>query len=209
MRKIGLITGRLGKGKTTLGFHEARQLYPGRGIFVFDPKCAFQVGVRVRSLQETLNAIQEQADVIVFQPYDVEKGFSEFASAVWSCRNAAVLVDEASYLQSPYGLHADLDKMIRMGGEQNLSLILTQHRIADTHGLLQMVVTEFDFFQTKFRRELKRIEEIAGEEVAQKVSGLGDHEFLQFDVEGESYHVNRDPQSWREKIKQEEVEANG
>jgi hypothetical protein len=206
MRRVELITGRMGKGKTTLGFHLAKERHRGKGVFVFDTAGNFSIGESVNDFHSMMRAIDREPAVIVFQPRDVEQGFREFSQAVWTTRRQAVLVDEASFLEHANYLNPDLDALVRLGRRQEISVITTQHRIAEVSGLLRTVVTDYYFFQTKHPRELERIEEIANEAVSEQVSSLGDHEYLHWEVESESFEVVRDPRTWKEKIFQETEE---
>jgi hypothetical protein len=208
--KLSVITGRRGKGKTSLAYHCAREL--GKGVLVFDPTEAFEIGTIVHSRGEMDAALEEDVSPIVWQVVDsetrkdaIEADLREFVSALKHIRDIAVVVDETSYMQSPNWIAPALDDEIRVGRRRHHDVYLTQHRMADCNGILLDLVTEFKFFQTKNPRSLERIAEYCGEQVAGLVSMLGDHEFLHFDVEKDLYYVNCEPEFWREHLAPEEA----
>jgi hypothetical protein len=195
---IHLITGRRGKGKTTLAMHKARQKH--KGVFVWDPGANFEVGSIVSHPVDFQEAIDRDVSPIVYQPEDIEQDFYVFAHGVFGTRNVSVVVDEASFLQSPHVLHQALDQLVRFGRRRKIDLFLTQHRMADCNGLLLELVTEFSFFSTKFPRSLERIAEYTTDEIAGRVAQLPDFHFLNYEVESGLWLVNSHPDSWHSSI---------
>jgi hypothetical protein len=210
MSKLVVITGRRGKGKTSLAYHLASQL--GGGVAVYDPTQAFAIGAIAHNREEFDLALERELSPAVFQVTDsegrkdaVEEDLREFVSAIKHIRDISVVIDETSYLQSPNWIAPALDDEIRVGRRRHHDLYLTQHRMADCNGILLDLVTEFKFFQTKNPRSLERIAEYCGDRVAGLVSTLADFEFLHYDVESGAVFVNCEPEFWRVRIAPEEV----
>jgi len=200
--RLTVITGRRGKGKTSLAYWLACE--GGRGVVVFDPTEAFGIGIIVNDGQKFEAVLDGEISPVVFQMADavnrpdaVEADFAQFVTAVKHFRNIGVVVDESSYLQSPNWIAPALDDEIRVGRRRDHDVFLTLHRMADCNGILLDLVTDFKFFQTKNPKSLDRIAEYCGPAVAGIVSTLGDHEFLSYDVERGLYSVNVSPEVWR------------
>ena len=112
MRTIALVTGRLEQGKSTLAYHRAREINPGKGLFIWDPRGQFHIGTRIFSLDDAQEKAKAQPVALVWQPVDVENEFEEFARTVESFKEPVVLIDEASFLQKPQWIHPDLDRLV-------------------------------------------------------------------------------------------------
>lgn len=218
-RTVELVTGRMKMGKTTLAYHRAQQIYPGKCVFVFDTCSNFgpfdgSGFIFVHEFAGMRRAIEQQPAprAIIFQPAHVDEGFSEFAKVAMSCTRHAVLVDESRWLQSAQRINHDLALMVcsatgRSARYGELSVILTQHRVSDINAILQELVHHYYFFATKRVRTLEKIEEIAGAEAAAHVVALDAKQYLHWDVGAENWTVNRDPRSWREQISSTKKEA--
>lgn len=210
MSKIVANFGRRGKGKTSLAYFQAKRA--GRGVCIFDPTESFAIGTPVYSEREMMLALDREISPIVFQVKDaamrkdaIEEDLLTFVQTIKLVRDISVLVDETSYVQSPQWISPALDDEVRVGRRRHHDVYFTQHRIADCNGIVLSLVSEFNFFQTKYPRDLERIAEFCGEKVAGHVSTLGDHEFLHYDVEKETFYVNVDPTSWRVNLAPETV----
>jgi hypothetical protein len=202
--------GRRGKGKTSLAYFQASRL--GRGVCVFDPTEGFSIGTIVRSRSEFEEALDQEISPIVFQVVNatarknaIEEDLGEFVEAIKHIRDISVLLDETSYVQSPQWAAPAFDDEIRVGRRRRHDVYFTQHRIADCNGILLSLVDEFNFFRTKYSRDLDRIAEICGARIAGLVSTLGEHDFLHYDVEQETAYVNVEPDSWRISLAPEET----
>ncbi len=210
MSKLVANFGRRGKGKTSLAFHQARRL--GRGVCVFDPTEAFAIGTIVTTREEFEFALDRETSPIVFQVPDaaerkdaIETDLLSFVQSIKHIRDISVLIDETSYVQSPQWAAPAFDDEVRVGRRRRHDVYFTQHRIADCNGILLSLVTEFNFFQTKYSRDLDRIAEICGDRIAGLVSSLGEHDFLHYDVEQENSYINVEPDSWRIHLAPEEA----
>jgi hypothetical protein len=202
MSSLIAYTGRRGKGKTSLAYHEATQA--NRGVCVFDTTVGFGIGRIVHNRAELEEAIDGEISPIVWQPVSevlesdfIEAQFAEFIHTLKNVRNISIVVDESSYLQSPNWIAPALDDEIRCGRRREHDVFFTQHRIQDCNGILLTLVSNFRFFQTKHPRDLEKIEEIAGARVAGLVSGLKDFEFLGYAVESEAAYIHDKPEFWR------------
>lgn len=210
MSKLVVITGRRGKGKTSLAYHLASSL--GQGVVVFDPTEAFAIGAITNNKEDFEAALDREISPVVFQVAGaaerkdaIESDCRDFVLAIKHIRNISVVLDETSYLQSPQWCAPALDDEIRVGRRRHHDVYLTLHRMADCNGILLDLVTEFNFFVTKNPRSLERIAEYCGDRIAGLVSALGEHEFLHYDVDTEQVYVNVDSESWRENLAPEEV----
>lgn len=213
MAKIAVITGRRGKGKTSLAYFLARSV-DARGVAVFDPTQSFGIGAMAtdreafdQALEGDVSPAVYQVDNVEFKESAVENALQEFVSAIKHIRDIGVVIDETSYVQSFNWCAPALDDEIRVGRRRRHDLFLTQHRMADCNGIVLDLVTEFYFFQTKSPKSLDRIAEYCGEQVAGLVSTLDEHSFCYYDVETGRYHVNDHPESWRVAIAPTEVAA--
>ncbi|MHB8613982.1 MAG: hypothetical protein ACYDAL_16395 [Candidatus Dormibacteraceae bacterium] len=213
MAKLVVITGRRGKGKTSLAYKEARDV-DARGVVVFDPTQSFSIGAIAQDPASFDMALEGNASPAVYQVENldfkknaIEEDLQHFVASTKHIRDIGVVIDETSYLQSPNYIAPALDDEIRVGRRRRHDVFLTQHRMADCNGILLDLVTDFYFFQTKSPRSLERIAEYCGDHVAGLVSGLGDFEFLYYHVESGRFHVNNSPDSWRVSIAPEQEVA--
>jgi len=202
---LQLIFGRLQKGKSTLAEHLAELQH--KAVFVFDPGETYEIGTIVLSGDEMRDVIardnpREGIRVplpIVFRSDDPERDISDFVLIVLGYGDCSVIVDEASFLQSPHSLHPALSRLIRKGPKQikNRDFFLTQHRPQDCNGLVAGMAHEYIFFETTLDRDLERIEEWCGPEVAERVAKLGFRDWLGYNVGSKRFYVNNAPDSWR------------
>jgi hypothetical protein len=202
MSSLKLIFGRLQKGKSTLAAHEAARLHKAQ--FFFDPGETFEHGTIVYSAEEMNDLIDDDKPKglpeppIILRSVDPEKDIDEFSSAALRCEDCSIVVDEASFLQSPHYLHPALSRLIRKGPKQvkNRDLIFTQHRASDCNGLIAGMAHEYYFFETTLPRDLERIGDMCGQEVADRVGRLGFRDFLCYSVSSKKFYVNNSPDSW-------------
>lgn len=196
---VSAIFGRRGKGKSTLAYHHAKRL--NRGVLIYDCNAQFTIGRVVDDLSDLHEAFERDESPIVFRPDNVERDFGPFAQIVWGCHDVSLIVDEASLLQSPQGIHLWLDKLIRLGRDREITVITTQHRPQDSHGIVMSLAMDMFFFRTTHPKDLSRIEDHTTEEVRQKVEKLEGFQYLHWSVEEETFYVNDDPASWRIQIR--------
>lgn len=200
MSRIVSITGRRGKGKTSLAVFIA--CGSAKPVVIFDPTMAIEQGQIVHSVAEFESALEGEQSPIVFQPVsgpdaDLAGQFAGFIEALRNVRNIAIVIDESSYLQSPNRLDPALDDELRCGRRRQHDVYLTQHRMQDQNGLVLSLVTDFRFFQSKHPRDLEKIAEYASPQIAQLASELHDYEFLGYHVESGSFWIHMQPETWR------------
>lgn len=205
MSSLNLIFGRLQKGKSTLAYHLARNSH--KAVFIYDPTDVFDLPFICRSgedMQETLEHFRDSTGpvVMVMRPEDPERDLAEFVLVALAYADCSVIVDEASFLQSPHYLHPALSKLIRKGPKQakNRDFFLTQHRASDCNGLVFGMAHTYVFFETTLVRDLDRIAEQCGDQVAERVSKLGPRDWLSYDVGTKKFFVNNAPETWRENL---------
>lgn len=206
MSSLNLIFGRTQKGKSTLAHHLAKLAH--KAEFVFDPGDEFETGIVVTSGDEMLDALERRRDTaepltIVFRSEDPEREIPEFAAIVLRFLDCSVIVDEASFLQSPHFLHPALSRIIRKGPKERKKrdFWFTQHRASDCNGLVFGMAHTYTFFETKLVRDLDRISEQCGDLVAEQVSKLGFRDWLFYDVGTNRFYVNNAPDTWREELR--------
>jgi hypothetical protein len=204
--------GRLGKGKSTLAYHWAVRL--NRGVLVFDANAQFTKWPTVSGPVALDDAIARAESPIIYRPRgNVHEQFAIFAAAVWNLYRVTVIVDESSLLQDPHSINPSLEDLIRLGREREFSILTTQHRPQDAHGIVMSLATDYFFFRTTRRLDLDRIANETNEEVAERVKQLGPanrgsgQEYLHWNVEAETFYVNSDSDSWFLPIKSERKEA--
>lgn len=199
MSSLTLIFGRLQKGKSTLAGHLAAMQH--RAVFVFDPGETFELGTVLTSADEMIEAIagDKVALPIVLRSEDPEHDISDFVAIVLGYRDCSVIVDEASFLQSPHSLHPAVSRLIRKGPKEakDRDFFLTQHRPQDCNGLVAGMAHEYIFFETTLDRDIERIEEWCGPAVAARVAKLGARDWLSYNVGSKQFFVNNAPESWR------------
>jgi hypothetical protein len=210
--KIAIITGRRGKGKTSLAYFLAKET--GRGVAIFDPTQSFGIGAIAHDrtsfeyiLDGDISPAVLQVENSDFKKNAVEEKLQDFVASIRHIQDIGVVIDETSYVQSAQYCAPALDDEVRVGRRRRHDLFLTQHRMADCNGIVLDLVTEFYFFQTKSPKSLDRIAEYCGDLVAGTVSVLDEHEFCFYDVETGNTHVNNQPEFWRVQIAPQEVAA--
>jgi energy-coupling factor transporter ATP-binding protein EcfA2 len=213
--KIEIITGRKGQGKSVLAYHHAR--LARAGVAIFDPNAQFGIG-RISSDPITFAGdLDQPGNLVVYRASgDVWNDFFDFFNVIFSRRDLAIVVDEASLLGSPQRIHPELDKLLRLGRTKGLDIFLTAHRPQDLHGITFSLADTFCFFHTTHPRDLEKIESYTSSELAARVQQLAKHQFVCWTVEAEDFYVNTNPADWRERIatertepKKEEVKVDG
>jgi hypothetical protein len=209
MSSLKLIFGRLQKGKSTLAAHEAARLHKAQ--FFFDPGETFEHGTIVFSAEEMHDLIDRDKPKgipeppIILRSSDPEADILEFSNAALRCVDCSIVIDEASFLQSPHYLHPALSRLIRKGPKEakNRDLIFTQHRASDANGLVAGMAHEYYFFETTLPRDLERIADMCGQDVADRVAALHYRDWLCYNVGSKHFYVNTAPDSWRVELTRE------
>lgn len=86
-----------------------------------------------------------------------------------------LFIDEASMSgvdQKPQDAYPHFNYLLRSAGEDNLNVVITCHRIIETHPAIRSIAHYFCIFRTTHPRDLDAIEEKAGPEVAEESARL-------------------------------------
>lgn len=205
---IGAFFGRRGKGKSTLAFHQAKRLDVG-GVLVFDPNAQFANGPVVETVEALAAVVNDDESPAILRPDHVKEDFARFSDFIWlmfqegdpANRGVAVIVDEASLLQSPQGIHDWLSKLIRMGRGRGIALLQTMHRPQDANGITLSLASDLFFFHTTKALDLDRIERETNPGVRAAVERLRGFEYLHYSIEADAHIVHRDAASWFHELK--------
>jgi hypothetical protein len=164
------VTGKLGRGKTTLVRAEIREA-AGRGAQVF-----------------VLDFFGEYRDLegpSVFTYRQVER-LSFFLDVVWKyaaqrSRTLVVFDEVHQYTQPgeiPGWLLTKFIKLFRMSRHRGIEFICIGQAVVDVPPRIRRLVEEFYYFQTTEPADLKYIKERWGEEIALQAARLGDFEYI-------------------------------
>lgn len=195
--------GRRGCGKTTCMEHFSLEITPRRVIW--DPNEQFWNGEIATAPHRLEQLIQESRFPVIYRPGDdLESDFEDFADEILSQTRLAVEIDEASRLMSSQWIHEQLDYMVRRARHLELAIHVTTHRMQDTNGLFLDECTDYVLFRAKGKRALDKIADYTSDEAAEIVASLEPRQFLHWNVERESFVVEKDSASWFEPISQPE-----
>lgn len=208
-----VIVGRRRQGKSTLSmFLAARK----RTVIIFDPNANFTCGFIAWDLQLFQHWLYSEKPhgVCIFRPSPerIWEDFSAFSEMLWPMCDYALVIDEASCLQSSHRIHPFLERLIRQAPREEPNavwLIQSAHRMVDYHGISRSLSSDTILFQTTHARDLDLIEDQFGSEVSEKVQRLGRFICLHHwgnESGQEVYRVWEDPQVWFVPLKG--VEAN-
>lgn len=200
---VRLIVGKQRKGKSTLAYHKAR--LDGKPIVVFDPRAQFDFEARGGALAYGQGVFEDAIErgnfPVVFRAgKDVRESFADFVEVLLDKRELAVIVDEVRYLMTAQAIDEDLSVLLRAYGQQDHSIYLTAHRMAHIHGDVAEPADSIVFFGTHHKKSLERIADFASEQVADEVRELAGRDFLEWFDDSEKFVIQRDADSWREKI---------
>lgn len=123
---------------------------------------------------------------------------AELDGGVWAYADYTLIVDEASFLQRPQAMHADLARLIRQAPD-DITVIETLHRPSETHTTVRALATDVFFFQMYLDRDLDVVAESYGSSVSEAVRHLGPHEVLHWwlgPAGNPSSCIWRDPAVW-------------
>jgi hypothetical protein len=207
------ICGRREEGKTTLAMHLARARH--RGIVAFDPRGMIQ-GVVVYGPDELQNAIQERAwergpIVYRYDSGDHAEQFGQVTEILFPPRfplgGFAFIIDEAGMLQSPHSCDENLSRVVKQHPtfppRESVTIIQTNHRLAEFHGASKALMNELYIFQTTHPRDLETLaEHTDGEQaIAETVAKLPRHHCVKFKYDRQAegvpqWELMSDPTAW-------------
>jgi hypothetical protein len=186
-----MIYGKRKQGKSTLAFSIAIAEHPR--VLVFDPSGNFPTvrTIKLDQVRDWLNKFQDAevgseytfARVTGFRTEDIPEAFAEFCDALFDGdtfeHELSVIVDEAHMLQGRNYIDPNLDRIQRKVPSDS-TLIETTHRIVDSDVNTRYHVDVFFFFYADLDRELKKIREDFGPEIAERVSQLKQYEVIEW-----------------------------
>jgi len=186
--KIIGIAGRKGSGKSTIA---RRVLSRFPRLFVFDTVADHRW---VPNNFDDLDSVDEFfawaegqdffAGRYVSQ-FNLAQDFEECCDLVWHTGDLLLGVEEVPMLgASASYLPPAFDRIIRLGRHRKISVLWTAQRMAEVARRLTAASDVFVLFAHSEPRDLDAIADRCGGEVAQKVSRLGLHGFLVWDVLG-------------------------
>lgn len=115
---------------------------------------------------------------------DLADDFAELASIVFDQGEIFLAVEEIPLLCSASYIPPELGRLVRLGRHKRVSLLWTAQRAAEVSRTLTAMTDVFVIFSSTEPRDLDAIRDRCGAEIAEKVSRLGLHDCLIFDVIG-------------------------
>lgn len=183
-RIVGVI-GRKGSGKSTFA---RRVLERCARLFVFDTMGEHSwVPNTFRDMEKADQflawAETEECFAGRYVPEDEMQGdFAELAGIVYDQGEMLLAVEEIPLLCSASYIPPELGRLVRLGRHRRLSLAWTAQRAAEVSRTLTAMTDVFVLFSCTEPRDLDAIRERCGAEIAEKVSRLGLHDCLIWDV---------------------------
>jgi hypothetical protein len=113
---------------------------------------------------------------------DIAGDFAELAGMVYSQGQMLFVIEEIPLLCSASYVPPELGKLVRLGRHRRVSLLWTAQRMAEVSRTLTAMTDIFVLFATTEPRDLDAIHDRCGDEIADKVSRLGLHDFIVWDV---------------------------
>jgi hypothetical protein len=113
---------------------------------------------------------------------DPREEFEPFGRMVYDRGYLTLGVEEIGLISQPNYLPKSLDKIVRLGRHRWINLVWTSQRIAEVSKRLTSATDRFYIFRHTEPRDLDALAERCGSGVAERVSELGLHDFVEFDV---------------------------
>jgi hypothetical protein len=185
--RIVACAGRKGSGKSTL----ARELLSySKRLFVYDtmgehrwiPDSFEEQDQAVMYLMESFTYPEFMARYVP-ETDDEEADFSEICNVVYEQGNMLFGIEEVVMLCcSPGYAPPKFKRLMRLGRHRNVDMLYTTQRLGECPRALTAATDVFILFAHSEPRDLERISERCGPEVARLVAGFQDHQFLIWDV---------------------------
>ena len=185
-RIVGVI-GQKGSGKSTLAH---RVLERCARLFVFDMMGEHSwVPNTFRDLEKADQFLawaqtQEHFAGRYVPNYELVDDFAELAGIVYDLGEMLLAVEEIPLLCSASYIPPEMGRLVRLGRHRRVSLLWTAQRAAEVSRTLTAMTDVFLLFSSTEPRDLDAIRERCGAEIAEKVSRLGLHDCLIWDVIG-------------------------
>jgi len=176
------IAGRRGSGKSTMARYLAQCCYR---IMVWDPMAEHRwVPNRFASMQRLEQFMAWAAAQSTFagryvpETAELTEEFGEVCGLVYDYGDLVFLVEEVPMVSSPSSLPGEFDRLVRLGRHQEVSIIYTAQRLAETARRLTAATDYFVLLQHHEPRDLDAIADRCGHEVANRVARLPRHGYL-------------------------------
>jgi len=116
--------------------------------------------------------------------HDLAEEFNLFAGWIYRYGRMLVAVEEVPMISQPNWVPPEFDRLIRLGRHRQIDLVWTGQRAAEIARRLTAATDVFVLYAQTEARDLDALADRCGAEVAEKVSRLGLHGRLVFDVLG-------------------------
>jgi len=113
---------------------------------------------------------------------EIEPAFSQIAEWVYDQGGMTLGVEEVPFLCSPAYVPPGLDRIVRLGRHHEIDLIYTGQRMAEVARRLTAATDVFILFQHTEPRDLDAIVARCGREIAEQVSELPAHGWLEWNA---------------------------
>lgn len=181
---LAIIIGRRRQGKSTLAFALAKS--QKRTVIIFDPNDQFcnVPPIRLDELDEIMEHTTPET-VIRIVPTDPIPDWEHLCEILdggnWRWGDYVLIGDECSMLMSAK-LNPSLERYARTA-PKDVRLILTTHRMNDTHVLFRSLATDWFIFHQYQERDLETTGDNMGSEVATATTNLPDYHVLHWWIE--------------------------
>ena len=180
------IAGRKGSGKST----QARKILEQcPRLFLFDSVGEHAwVAERFERLDEAIMCLLETPYRDEFSASltptsdDVEADFAECCDEIYDAGNMLFAIEELPMLATAHHIPKKLNRIVRLGRHQNISILYTAQRLAECPRSVTSATDILVLFCHSEPRDLNAIAERCGSAVAERVRGLGTHEFVVWDT---------------------------
>ncbi len=115
-------------------------------------------------------------------PEDLDAELATFARAAYDRGDCLVGLEEVPMYCSPGALPDALDRLVRLGRHRQVSVVWTAQRMAEVARRLTAATDVFLLFRQTEPRDLEALAERCGAEVSGRVSALGLHDLVIWDV---------------------------
>jgi hypothetical protein len=185
--RIVACAGRKGSGKSRLSREILQQI---RRLFMYDtmgehrwiPDSFEEQDKAIIYLMESYQYGEFMARYVP-ETDDEESDFSEICNVVYEQGNMLFAIEEVVMLGcSPNYAPPKFKRLMRLGRHRNVDMLYTTQRLSECPRALTAATDVFILFAHSEPKDLDRIQERCGVEVARLVANFQDHEFLIWDV---------------------------
>lgn len=215
-----IVCGRREEGKTTLAMFLARH-HPKaghEGVVAFDPRGMLDGHIVYGSgeLEDAINDKLWKSGPIIYRydSGDPNTAFSELCDILFPPQftkgGFSLVVDEAGQLQTAHSINEQFLRAIKQHPtephREAITIIQTNHRMAEFHGGCKALMEELYIFQTTDPRGLQALEEHTGlPEMSEVVKNLPQHHCVRYkygrQADNKQYEIWDNPLVWYSNIK--------